>query len=321
MKKPEALEVMHLLLIEDAFAPANLKTLYWQEGFNEDMVLHQRLKALHTEFIKSDKKTLIKEESLLPLFPGKHCICGEKGKSNEVNSIEYAKYLTKLNKLAPYGVQPVTQKLGHMIAKSYNLKGQIKEDILSEAIQNSDLYVLREFDTCLTRILENGKFTEQTVQLIHEIETELKHIKRDVEGSIYRPGYRIKNDIDRKHERARRFSEYTRYSLRNLGEALAILMPIFIIAHAEKHVDFDRFITELDIVGIITKYIEEARQKYGEYDDSKAIWKALLSNPEVFYDPQEEPENSNTCCAISAIRKDFPQIAPILYDSFYDNVG
>jgi hypothetical protein len=93
------------------------------------------------------------------------------------------------------------------------------------------------------------------------------------------------------------------------------------MAHADKDIDFERFMDEFDIVGIIAGYVQEARQKYGMYDNSQAIWKTMMSNSEPFYDPQEEPKNANIDCAIGAIRKDFPQIASILFDDFYAIAG
>jgi|GEM_PF-2284075 hypothetical protein len=321
MKTTETMDVMHLLIAENAFAPANLKTLFWQGQLDENTVLSQRLKAIHAKFIKSDKDSLIDKKTLLPLFPGEHDTCTAKGKPKQLNAVDYARYLTKCGKAAPYGVQQVAEKLGHIITKSYNLEDQIKEDVLANAIQNSDLYVLGELDTYLKRIHEKQDFTKQTIQLIHCIEAELKYVKREVNGTVYRPNRLPQHEIERKKERAYRFSEYTRYSLQNLGEALAILTPVFIMAHADKDIDFERFMDEFDIVGIIAGYVQEARQKYGMYDNSQAIWKTMMSNSEPFYDPQEEPKNANIDCAIGAIRKDFPQIASILFDDFYAIAG
>ncbi len=322
MKNSEILDAMHLLLRCNTFSPKRLKTLAAYDDYDPRTPLMQSLKSMYDACVEDDK---LVHSNMRPYFPGTQIyITGAHDEDDnperlELNMLEFAHILSK-EPNDPYCVQEMASSFGQMICIAYKLEG-FDEEALSDSLFSADPYTIRELEDDLAEIQSSGEFADITYDFIRAFQDALNYVKRNEHREVIRQSPTpIRDDCEFKMERAKRSSDYARYSLQTLGEILAMLYPVFVIIFAKRGYEFENFMNDLKLIEIIKMYIQDARETYGSFDSAKELLAKLEANPTVFYNPEDEPDPENTAesnAKLSDFQQDFPEIAQILYKDFY----
>ena len=317
MNKSNPIVAMHLLLATETFDSTTLKVLanMDQSELRNNLAI-QRLEAMFNTCKKYDK---LVNDSTLKYFPG-HQTVAFKRKTKQLNMLEFAEALTE-DPCDKYCVVSTMQCIAQILRFRYEID-DLAEKALNDAIQ-------KNFNIeCIRSQLSNTFLTasfDKHYDFPNGLQKVINYVKRDEQAYVIRPNAVFNSMSEFDIARAYRYSDYARYSLHTLGEALAMTCPIWIAAvTGDRDYNFEDFMLDFPIVDIIKLYIEEARETYGDCESEEALLEKLQTNPSIFYDPEEEPrcgefepgDKEDLSGTIRDIKNDFPDIARILFEDF-----
>lgn len=325
MKVPNTIVAMHLLLVTETFNAEALKNLASTE--KSEIRANPTIKRLEAMFNACKKYDKLADDSMLEFFPGhQRCVTDGKNAQN-INMLEIAE-ITANDLADTYCVHSITQCIAQMLSNGYGID-YLDEDELNYAIQDSDIEYIREQLSDAFPTIPYDDLVGIHCDFLNELQKTISCIKRAEHLYIVRPNAFFNSMEEFEDARAHRYSDYARFSLQALGEALAMVCPIWIAAKSGIYnYDFEDFLLDFPIADIVKLYIVDAREAYGDCASADDLLQMLENYTAVFYDPEEEPVRRGNLEGIDAeeqklngtiedIKNDFPAIAKILYEDFY----
>lgn len=324
MKVSNPFVAMHLLLVTETFSAAALKAL--ASADKSEIRNNPTIKRLEAMFNTCKKLDALVDDSMLEFFPGTQRYAADGETFKEINMLEFAEVVAK-GVDDRYCVFSAMQCIAQMLSYGYEID-YLDEQDLNYAIQNFDLeYIRKELGDAFPTT-SHYNHVGMHYNFLSGLQKTINYVKRDEQLYIVRPGVAFNSMEEFEDARAHRYSDYARFSLQTLGEALAMICPIWIAATSGKHdYDFEDFMLDFPITDIVKLYMEDAREAYGDCETEHELLEMLRTYPAVFFDPEEEPTGRNDFEVINAeeqingtledIKNDFPAIAHILYEDFY----
>ena len=283
IRKYEILEAMNLLLATGTFSRDELKDLARHNEYDWNSCLMRRLESMYDAYVEEGE---LLRDSMSEAFPG-NISFAPNALISSVDMLNYARMLASNPDNDVFLTYATAESIAKLMRQEFSIT-QCDATEIRRAIRIANPEWL--YDNCGSQI---EKMRNNRTELSAAISRLILNLQRELIGAKNTSGRTSRPLANTRSEKARQqayedyLSDQAFVSLHTLGEILAMLYPVFLVALVSPHnhsknlgYDFHQFIEGLCLCEFVADYVEYARVMLPGHD-ANSFYAQLMIDPRI----------------------------------------